>query len=269
MVTNDGFKKFLSGLGVKAKGAWKEAAAVVSVATGAHAMLSKTPVVRDSYNSMMASVKENPVNATGPILIIISFGLFLIAALYFYYCVRVQHSTVLSRLELLMTMTPHLSPELTLVTADQWPVERGLDLLDEVETVRPRDKLVFRLTPKRAGYAYLLHINELSGRIKVIWPNKRDRNNDIRPREPLTVPQKGPDYIKVSSSDAGLETFFLVESSTRLEDAMPGDLRVLPNNLGELTDKQADALMGVLETQCRAADDRPGIAVKEVRSVAA
>lgn len=270
MATNDSFKNFLVGLAGKARGVWKEAAAAVGVATSAHAFLSKTAVVGDSYKSTLSSIQENPVNATGPLLIIISVGLFIIAGLYFYF--RFLRSelpgTVITRLELLMMMAPDLRPELTLVTAEQWPIVRGIDTLDEVETVKPGDKLVFRLTPRREGYAYLLHINEVTGRIKVMWPNTRDSDNAVRSKEPLTVPRKGPDYIKVSTGDAGLETFFLVECGTRLEDAMPDNLRVLPKNLAELTNEQAEALMGVLETQCRTADYRPGITVKEVRSAA-
>lgn len=262
----ESFPEFLSRKAGEIRGLWKEIAAASASATGVHTFLTKYG--GDAYTSMLT--KDNaPLVLVGVIAVV----LLVVAGLYIYhdYFTAAPPDTALTRLANL-TSEPmsEAAPDLRLVTAEQWPVVRGdIETLDEMETVKPGDKLVFALTPKREGYAYLLHVNEVTGRIKVMWPNKRDRDNAVRPKESLTVPQKGPDYIKVATGDAGLETFFLIECSAKLEDAMPPQLTPLPENLGDLSDEQAKALLNVLEVRCRAAADRPGIAKLEVRSVAA
>ena len=272
MPNNDSFPKFIGRLAVMVRGIWKEGAAACTAVVGANTFLSKNDYVSGAYNSMITYTRD-PINTPWVLVGIIAVGSVLFAVLYCFYYLSTYFKATRPdmRLRLFRLETPsEAAPDLRLVTADQWPVVRGnVATLDEPETVKPGDKLVFAVTPTLEGHAYLLHVNEVTGRIKVMWPNKRDRDNAVRPKEPFTVPQKGPDYIKVATGDVGLETFFLVECSTRLEASMPQEHAALPNNLADLSDEQATALLGVLEARCRAARDRPGITMLEVRSVAA
>ena len=88
----------------------------------------------------------------------------------------------------------------------------------------------------------MLHVHETNGEVRVLFPNKKEKENKVQGGKALEVGRPGY-YLKIGDDEAGNENFFVFVTSKRLEDGMK---ETLPDNLAPLNKAQKEELMSHL-----------------------
>ena len=126
--------------------------------------------------------------------------------------------------------------------------------------VKKGDSLVLTVTTKQPGFAYVLHVHETNGEVRVLFPNKKEKENKLAKigdgSENWGIKVGGPGYLKIGDDEAGNENLFAFAMSKPLDDMK----EKLPDNLAPLTKAQKDELMsrlGALRGGITFEDDEP------------
>jgi len=164
---------------------------VPAAITGAHKGLS-------SWSPAYAKIIENPAGHPNDVLVLVLMllltGTSTYAVLWYWYTSsRASKPLLVDRLAVVARDTAaDCKPDLKLAVTIGQGVRGIKSLAPQPRAVRPGDTLIFELTPTgpKAAWLYLLHVNEKTGNLKVIFPNVNDSANAVGPEAQNTIKVK-------------------------------------------------------------------------------